>query len=319
MTGRKADLVDHPSNSKKRSAAPSEAEDEEVENSELLNKFTRKESLKRQQLLPGNEGSTQQIQTLDDDTRGTYGRAASETLLPQKQASSAYLTASANTTKKSRRAHLSQLSRRGELFPDTEASSSFQASYPHGLKRPLTSTPGPNGSNANTSILLDDSDAGEEQPRNKPTTTSLRPSTEKGKGSSTKVDRGFEDVKTEPLNEDMMKKTMFLVTVHDSPIGPVPVPFTECGNFHVLFATLIEERGVADEDARNIDNITTVFTWSGGEYGGRIGGIRRNKPGDWSYFCDSLRKAHESDSDRFRGKCEVAVKLHINDKHKEHC
>ncbi len=47
----------------------------------------------------------------------------------------------------------------------------------------------------------------------------------------------------EPLNDDM-KKTMFLVIVHDSPIDPVPVPFTECGNFHVFFAGLIEKRGI---------------------------------------------------------------------------
>lgn len=168
-------------------------------------------------------------------------------------------------------------------------------------------------------MLSDDSDAGEEQRRKKPTTTPLGIATAKYRVSVPETARGFEDVKTEPLTEDMMKKTMFLVTIHGSPIGPVPVPFTECGNFHTLFPTLIEERGVPEEDVRKIDNITTIFTWTGGDYGGRVGGIRRNKPGDWVYFCDSLRKAHEKDADRFMGKCEVAIKLHLNDKHKEHC
>ena len=32
--------------------------------------------------------------------------------------------------------------------------------------------------------------------------------------------------------------------LHDSPIGPVPVSFTECGNFHIFFVTLIEKRGI---------------------------------------------------------------------------
>ena len=106
--------------------------------------------------------------------------------------------------------------------------------------------------------------------------------------------------------------TIFLVTVHDSPLGPVPVPFAECCDFHVLFATLIEERGVPDDDARKIDSITTAFAWTGGDFGGKLGGIRRHKPRDWGYFCETLRKAHEMDFDRFKGKCEVAMKLHIN-------
>ena len=38
-----------------------------------------------------------------------------------------------------------------------------------------------------------------------------------------------------------------------------------------------------DDDARKIENITTTFDWSGGEFGGKIGGIRRHKPRDWDY------------------------------------
>ena len=38
-----------------------------------------------------------------------------------------------------------------------------------------------------------------------------------------------------------------------------------------------------EDDARKIDNITTTFHWSGGEFGGKIGGIRRHKPRDWNY------------------------------------
>ena len=64
-----------------------------------------------------------------------------------------------------------------------------------------------------------------------------------------------------------------------------------------------------DDDARKVDSITTTFDWTGGEFGGKLGGIRRNKPRDWDYFCDNLRMAHERDADRFKGKCEVAIKL----------
>ncbi|CAF9934553.1 MAG: hypothetical protein ALECFALPRED_006025 [Alectoria fallacina] len=186
-------------------------------------------------------------------------------------------------------------------------------------RRLLTSTPEENRFNEKILIFLDDSDAGEEQRRRNPTTIPLGTSTEKNKGPVHETARGFEDVKKEPLTDDIMKKTIFLVTMHDSPIGPVPVPFIECGNFHAFFPTLIKERGVPDEDIRKVDNIRTIFTWTGGDFGGRICGIRRNKPGDWDYFCDNLRKAHERDADRFNGRCEVAIKLHINDRCKEHC
>ena len=82
--------------------------------------------------------------------------------------------------------------------------------------------------------------------------------------------RGFEDVKMEPLTDDMTKRTMFLVTAHNSPKGPVPVPFTECGNFRILFPTLIKERGISDEDAEKIDSMTTIFSWTGGEQARRL-------------------------------------------------
>lgn len=245
--------------------------------------------------------------------------ASREPLLPERRASSTRghtnSIATGNLDKKLKRSRFG----RGERSTETADFGSFQTPYPDGFTPPLTSTSEHNKFSEELLILSDSSDAGDEQQIRKPTTTSLGTSTEKDKRSVTITARGFEDVKMEPLTEDMMKRTMFLVTVHDSPIGSVPVPFTECGNFHALFPTLIEERGVPDEDARKIDNITTIFTWTGGQFGGRVGGIRKNKLGDWVYFCDSLRKAHERDADRFKGICEVAVKLHVNDRHKEHC
>ena len=281
------------------------------------------ETPKRHRPLPDSEELTQQRQTLDDDPADTYGRKASrKPLLSQRRASStrrsAFSIASAKINKDLKRANLSHFSRSGEPS-DTATVGPFKTHYPHDLTRPPTSTPESNPSNADIFILSDESDAGEEQRKKKPATTPLSISKEENRVSVTEIASGFEDVKTEALTEDMMKKTMFLVTVHGSPIGPVPVPFTECGNFHIFFPTLIEERGVPDEDVKKIDNITTIFTWTGGDFGGRVGGIRRNKPGDWVYFCDSLRKAHEKDADRFLGKCEVAIKLHFNDKYKERC
>ncbi|KAF6225328.1 hypothetical protein HO173_012813 [Letharia columbiana] len=327
-TRRKVSLIDNPgaiepSNSNKRSATLLEVEDEEVDKGGLLDGFERMETPERPRLLPDSEESTQQTQTLDDDATGIYGSTASpKPILPQLRVSSARepaLIASTRMTKVSKRAFASHLFRRGEPSSGTEALGVFQTPRPRDLTLPVTSTPETlNPSNEDILMFSDGSIAGEEQRREKTTTTPLGTSEEE-EGSTAKKARGVEDVKTEPLTDDMKKKTMFLVTVHDSPIGPVPIPFTECGNFHVLFPTLIEERGVPDEIARNVNDITTIFTWTGGELGGRIGCIRRNKPGDWDYFCNSLREAHERDTDHFKGICEVAIKLHINDRHKEHC
>ena len=85
-----------------------------------------------------------------------------------------------------------------------------------------------------------------------------------------------------------MKRTMFLVTIHGSPIGPVPVPFTQCGNILTFFPRLIKERGVPNEDARKINDITTIFNWTGGEYGGRVGGIRKNMPCQQTGFISAI-------------------------------
>ena len=271
------------------------------------------ESPQRDQHLPDSEISTQQTQTLEDDPADVYSMTASrEPLLSRPRASSTRgsidSTASDKFNRKSKRSHLYS----GEPSIETAAYSSYQTPYPDDLTPPLTSTLEHDRFSEKPLILLDASDAGNEQRTRKPTTTSRSTSIETDKRVATISARGFEDVKMEPLTDDMMNRTMFLVAVHDSPIVPVPVPFTECGNFHVLFSTLIKERGVPDEDARKIDNITTVFTWTGGQFGRRVGGIRKNKPGDWIYFCDSLRKAHQMDADRFKGKCEVAIRLHIN-------
>ena len=347
MTGRSADTIGYlgvidSSSSKKRTAAFRGLEDKEIENGGLLNGIERTRTTKSRRRLPDSEESTQQTQIPDYYATDTHGSTTSSKPPHRRHGASrtrrdAYLAASAKIKEDSRRADLSHIFYSRESSPDTEAFSSFHTTHPHSLPSPLTSTglppplpttdlPPPltstiesNRSNANVVIVSDDSDSGEEEQREQPTTASLHTSTKKDRGSVTQIARSFEDVKMEPLTDDMMKQTMFLVTVHDSPIGPVPVPFTECGSFHILFPTLTEERGVANEDARKVDNITTVFTWTGGELGGRVGGIRRNKPGDWIYFCETLRKAHERDADRFNGKCEVAIKLHINNKHKEHC
>ena len=232
------------------------------------------------------------------------GRDRVDQMEARKRQRRASPTIPVNSNKDSMEAQSSFMSRKGSEFQYTKASVSSQLPSPCGLSPSFE----PGQVRSNTSILIqsDESDAGEEQ------------ANKYGKPVKNKA-RGFEDVKTEPLTDDMIKKTMFLVTMYDSPIGPVPVPFTECGSFSDLFPVLIEERGVADEDASKIDNITTIFNWTGGDFGGRVGGIRRNRSGDWDYFCDSLRRAHEKDADRFQGKCEVAIKLHINSRHKENC
>ena len=199
-----------------------------------------------------------------------------------------------------------------EVTPTTTAFGFLQKPGLHGPTMPLTPILNPNRCQGQIINLSDDSDDCEEQWSKKSTTTSTSTSTKNDKALVAGTAHKIVEVKNEPLTDFMMMNTIFLVTVHDSPLGPVPIPFTECRNFHILFATLIEERGVRDDDARKIENITTTFAWTGGEFGGKIGGIRRHKPRDWDYFCDTLRKAHETDFDRFRGKCEVGMKLHVN-------
>ena len=116
----------------------------------------------------------------------------------------------------------------------------------------------------------------------------------------------------------MMKKTMFRVTVDGSPLGPVPVRFLERCKFETLFFSLIEKREISDKDARKVIWITTKFAWTGGELGGKQFGLRRDKLQDCIVLCDSVRRAHEEDAAaRFKGVCNVVVKLHSDDKHTE--
>ena len=199
-----------------------------------------------------------------------------------------------------------------EVTSTTTALGFLQEPGLHGSTTPLTPILNPNRYHGEIINLEDDSSDCEEQWSKKSTTASIGTSTKDDKTSVAGTAYSTVEVKNEHLTGIMMMNTIFLVTVHDSPLGPVPVPFTECRDFHGLFATLIEERGVPDDDARKIDSITTTFAWTGGEFGGKVGGIRRHKPGDWDYFCDALCKAHQTDFTRFNGKCEVAIKLHIN-------
>ena len=199
-----------------------------------------------------------------------------------------------------------------EVTSTTTAFGFLQKPGLHGPTTPLTPILHPNRWHGEIINLSDDSSDCEEQWSKKSTTMSTSTSTKNDKASLAGTAHSIVEVKNEPLTDFMMMNTIFLVTVHDSPFGPVPVPFTECRNFHILFATLIEERGVPDDEARNIDNITTTFAWTGGEFGGKMCGLRRHKPRDWEYFCDTLRKAHETDFDRFKGRCEVGMKLHVN-------
>ena len=184
----------------------------------------------------------------------------------------------------------------------------------YGQTPPPSSTPRPNRYPNPIEISDDDSDDKEELHGMNPSNASLGTSTNKRRLSRVNIAYGFEGVKTEPLTDDMMKNTMFFVSLHGSPLGPVPVPFLECGNFNVIFPGLIEQRGVSAEDVKKVNNITWNFRWVGGEFGGMIGGIRKGKPGGWIYFCDRLRRAHESDTNHFKvkGTCEVSMILHVD-------
>lgn len=294
VTGRKVDLINPllktSSSTSKRHGPSLEPAEEEVGDEYMQNREERKRR------------NTKRPRLADEDT-DTDGNTLSEPLHQRRRASSARRIGrfAASTEANG--------SSRGGSSYDNEAFNPLQRPHTQGLTRPPVATPATNSPDMDTFVILDNTDVGEEQPI----------TAEKDARPGARIARGFEDVKTEPLTDDMMKKTMFRVTVHGAPLGPVPVPFTECGNFEVLFLSLIEERGLLDEDARKVNSITTEFAWTGGELGAMVCGIRRNKPQDWIYFCDSLRRAHEGDAARFKGRCEVIVKLHIDDKHKERC
>lgn len=194
------------------------------------------EKPKRRRRISDIGGSTEQKQTMYADPTDNYaGATLRGPRFPERRPSSTRRfpnsIASGKPKKYSKQSHL----RRQEPSTDTRNLGSFQTLYPNGLTPPLISTPETNGSSQKLVIMPDDSDIDDEQQTKKPTTPSVSTSTEKDKRSIALTARGFEDVKTEPLTEDMMKRTMFLVTIHDSTMGPVPVPFTECGNFDVVF------------------------------------------------------------------------------------
>ena len=340
LTGRKADLVGHQEvhkslDSTKRGFPFRESEDEYVEDEELSNRPGPKEAPKRQRYRPGKEKRLKRRQTEDSDsTDSSFGKS-----LIQRRVSSnrrpVPLTLRAKLNQKSKRASLPQLLTTQTRARDSKASGSSKALYPRVVIPPLLSTPNRERSRTVISISSDESDGGEQQQGKKPAITppgTLREKskekqqgqkpatssqTDKGKELVTGSGHGFEAIKTDPLTDDMKKRTIFLVTIQDSPLGPVPVPFTDCSTFTLLFPILISERGVPDADAKRIDTITTIFSWTGGEFGGRVGGIRKGRVGDWVYFCETLRRAHERDADRWRGMCEVVVKLHVNEKQKE--
>ena len=299
----------NPKKSKIRSTAHRESEDAEEDDVGLCEPL---ETSKRHRPLPPSCAmsipSLLNSEGLSQQTR--------KPIPPQLRIASihrpAYVIAPAKLDKKTKPADLSPSSHRGALSHQAEAFGFLQTPGLHGPTTPLTPILNPNRYDGEIINLSDDSNDCEEQRSKKSTTTSTSTSTKNDKASVAGTAHSIVQVKSEPLTDAMRMNTIFLVTVHDSPLGPVPVPFIECRDFHILFATLIEERGVPDDDARKINSITTTFAWTGGEFGGKLGGIRRHKPRDWDYFCDTLRKAHEMDFDRFKGKCEVAMKLHIN-------
>lgn len=99
-----------------------------------------------------------------------------------------------------------------------------------------------------------------------------------------------------------MKGTMFLVTLHGSLEGPVPVPFTESGNWDHLFDIVVKERVLAVKMRRKIGNLTTGSLCTTGKFVGMLCGIRKGTRRDRVLLYDHLRSAHETDAEHFRGR-----------------
>lgn len=74
------------------------------------------------------------------------------------------------------------------------------------------------------------------------------------------------------------------MTLHGSLDVPVPVPFTECGNWGHLFNIVFKERGLAVETRRKFEHLTTGFLCTIGKFVGRLCDIRKGKRRD----CDTI-------------------------------
>ena len=116
-------------------------------------------------------------------------------------------------------------------------------------------------------------------------------------------------VKPEPLADDILSSTYFMVTATNQPsTAPITVAFSSCKTFASFFPTMIQECSVLKVSAKKVVHISATFTWSG-----RRLCLRKDKETDWTMFCTILRNAWDKNASRFDDGCEVELLLHVDD------
>ena len=122
-----------------------------------------------------------------------------------------------------------------------------------------------------------------------------------------KTEPSYGGIKTEPLSAEIIACTFFRVSADNMPgKGPVRVPFSLYKTSEDLFTSMISERRIRQHN--RISDITATFPWSKESIG-----IRKGRPEDWTYFCNSLGKAWEKESHRFEEECHIDIMIHVDE------
>ena len=124
-----------------------------------------------------------------------------------------------------------------------------------------------------------------------------------------KPQRSTAAIKGEPLDTELMSKTVFRVSSgNHADRGPIHVPYISCPTLNKHFTELISERQVPEHLARKVKNITATCIWSGEQFG-----IRKCRLQDWLFFSEHLREVWITKAGKSREKCKVDIMIHVDE------
>ena len=117
------------------------------------------------------------------------------------------------------------------------------------------------------------------------------------------------NMESEPLSEGMVARTVLHVRAENMLAkGPVAVPLSAINASEALFSTLMAERKMSDALHRSVSDMTATFPWPD-----RSLCIRKGRPEDWVYFCNTVRKGWEQEAHHFNGECHIDIMIHVDD------
>ncbi len=173
----------------------------------------------------------------------------------------------------------------------------------------LNAPPATPAISSHSSVIDLESHPERELPKKQDTNDNLPGSKNTVRGTSLKAETNPTKLKGEPIFAGDRAKTVLLVTASNEPNkAPITVPFTACRTSEQLFSTLINEQGLRSEAGKKVKQISATYTWNQKRHG-----IRRGRPEDWDRFCKAVRKAWESESDKFEDECEIEMMLHVDE------